>query len=205
MAIASRLLAYASNLNVGHQEMLLSFICGGSPPAARIARWIAYNLLVEGPASEYSALPALDALRDTLSAGDRFVIDEETDYETLNHLVAILAVALTDIDGYVAQGRSAALASRISTPDSRSESSSVDTPVKTGPTALLDEVKLVLDVLHNLIVDTRAAHLDRSRAKASLQRLSHRLAYQTQAALRPNGPAGKPRRIQEFWPRANPE
>ncbi|KAK7692726.1 hypothetical protein QCA50_004359 [Cerrena zonata] len=59
----------------------------------------------------------------------------------------------------------------------------------------LDMVKRLLDLLHGKIVDTRAAHLDRSRAKAALQQLSFRIHYQRQAYLqRGSGGGGKPRR-----------
>lgn len=45
------------------------------------------------------------------------------------------------------------------------------------------------------LVDTRAAHLDRSRAKAALQQLAFRIHYQRQACLqRGVGGGGKPRR-----------
>jgi hypothetical protein len=47
--------------------------------------------------------------------------------------------------------------------------------------------------------DTRAAHLERSRIKAALQRLSMRVHYQRLAAM--NGGSGKqkPRRLNDFF------
>lgn len=48
-------------------------------------------------------------------------------------------------------------------------------------------------------VDTRAAHLDRSRAKAALQRLSFRIHYQRTASLRPGNGTGKPRNLHSYF------
>lgn len=53
-----------------------------------------------------------------------------------------------------------------------------------------DRLRLTLEYT----VDTRAAHLDRSRAKAVLQRLNLRVHYQRVAALK----SGKPRTLRGY-------
>jgi RNase P/RNase MRP subunit POP5 len=52
--------------------------------------------------------------------------------------------------------------------------------------------------LNSSVVDTRAAHLDRSRTKAALQRLSMRVYYQRLATSK-LGVRGGTRKIREFF------
>lgn len=50
-------------------------------------------------------------------------------------------------------------------------------------------------------VDTQAAHLERSRTKAAIQRLAMRVHYQRLGASGTTaGMVGKPRRIGDFFP-----
>ena len=50
-----------------------------------------------------------------------------------------------------------------------------------------------------VLVDTKAAHLDRSRAKASLQRLYSRVHYQRLATLKSRSSNGRPRNLHGYF------
>ena len=94
--------------------------------------------------------------------------------------VTILGIALSDIDGHVKDESGATIASAITLLES------VCTQLtalhgKIGTKHVCIEVGLCAD---GCAVDTRAAHLDRSRAKQALQNLSFRIRYQTTAAKR---------------------
>jgi hypothetical protein len=153
---------------------------------------------------EYTPFPSLTRLYDILSSSPKFNINEQTDYEDLGSRVDIVAIALTDIDGYV----------ELEKRDKMFAQASVDvSPSKAVMKVMrpLDQVQQALDIIHNkigrpfescprrvfvltlFIVDTRAAHLDRSRTKSALQRLSHRVFYQAQVSRRSGVGGGKPR------------
>ena len=145
--------------------------------------------------------PPLDPLIHALSphpgCGQVFdVTCENTDYEDLGHYISILGVALTDIASYVKnEPPSAPRQSGIACIDSSAKD--INTP--------LEQLRLALEVVHGKIgenhdppiwhgrvahhlpneVDTRAAHLDRSRVKATLQHLTMRLCFEHRAIKGP--------------------
>ncbi|THH16586.1 hypothetical protein EW146_g4089 [Bondarzewia mesenterica] len=188
-AVATRVLAYASTLHVGTQALMLSFFVRASTQSSRIARCVARHLLTGADFSTdpYTDLPSLDALIDVLSeTHGPFEATDTTDYEELSSRVDVLSVALTDIDGYVAQEGDVRRVVQVVEPE--------DSPRKGRERMPLELVKNRLDVLHGRIVDTRAAHLDRSRAKGALQRLAMRVHYQRNAVLNSG-----PRSLLDFW------
>jgi hypothetical protein len=133
-------------------------------------------------------VPPLTPLIDLLSSDSEgpFAINSSTDYEDVGYYIELLSVVLSDVDSYV---------------DDEHKAPQVDTGLKKiGKEKPLQIVLHHLGLIHSKIgalttlmhifkcvdflqVDTRAAHLDRSKTKAALQRLSMRVYYQRMAAL----------------------
>ncbi|KAI0314919.1 hypothetical protein OF83DRAFT_1085328 [Amylostereum chailletii] len=111
---------------------------------------------------------------------------DSTDYNELGARVEVLSSALTDIPKYIAQEglirRGGAL--------ERARSTNVK-----GTT---DQIYDRLMTMHGRISDTRAAHLDRSRAKDVIQRLAHRIHYDKAAA---HGQKGRQSKLTDTIPR----
>jgi len=144
-------------------------------------------------------LPSLDPLVTLLSSSDEeFSITDSTDYDALTSRIAVLSVALSGIESYVAE--ESMLRKLAQAPEG--------CPRKKEPVPL-EQIRTRLDALHGRIctsvlplsyrfpgsfadsvyhaVDTRAAHLDRSRAKGAIQRLSLRIHYQRVALSKTGG------------------
>ncbi|OCH88872.1 hypothetical protein OBBRIDRAFT_888789 [Obba rivulosa] len=206
-AACSKIIKFAKDLKPFNQVYLLSFIMGSSPQTARMARWIARRLLLDASSpifETYSALPPLAPVVEVLSApsgseGPFDILgnaDKPDYYENLACYVELLSRTLTDIDEYVAE--ELAQDGEASMPESSS-------PSKMGlgkekPPTPLEQIKTLLDRLHGKIVDTRAADLDRSRAKAALQRLSFCVHYQRIAILRSaKAHTRKPRNLHSYF------
>lgn len=174
-SIHQKVLIFASNLNSANKARLVSLFSSGGPQARLIGQWLAYCLLIPTTAPLMDQLPPLEPLIHLLTppsdSGQLFdVANEDTDYEDLDHCVAILAVALTDIAPYVREERSLV----------RQPSIALDEGTPSNPKKFhtpLERLHYALDVLRGKIVDTRAAHLDRSRVKATIQRLAMRIYY----------------------------
>ncbi|KIJ40923.1 hypothetical protein M422DRAFT_32036 [Sphaerobolus stellatus SS14] len=157
--------ATASIVPVCQRPRVLSFVSGGAPAAARIRRWTAWSLLggnIDGPEAAWGDYPPLDVsenLFDKTEPGTvKFIVDKDTDYELLGALVDTLSVALTDVETQVKKDKATA--------------------------AFLERICKSLERLMGKIVDTRAAHLERTFAKDSMNRLHKRLVYQRDAALK---------------------
>ncbi|KAK2463224.1 hypothetical protein APHAL10511_004879 [Amanita phalloides] len=143
----------------------------GSGVARRIARWVAYSALTNQPCSRSDdEVPPLNGLLDVVESGNVFQIDDESDYTALWHCVRILGVALTDVELYNLAERGAS-----STNEGTME---YPTPYKRKTKHKVLLIHEALEALHATIQDTRALHLDRSRAKAAIKQLSLRLRYQ---------------------------
>ncbi|KAI0048292.1 hypothetical protein FA95DRAFT_1678458 [Auriscalpium vulgare] len=188
-AIAEKVFLLASTLSITNQKHLLSFFARSSPPSLRISRCVAHHLLTDHvlEAANYSLLPSLTPLIEML--GDSkglFEVADKTDYEALSSRVGVLGAALSGIESYVAEEGVLRRMTQVAALES--------SPRKGKDPAPLELVKKNLDLLHGKIVDTRAAHLDRSRAKAALKRLSLRVHYQ-RVALQNSGQ----RRLKDFW------
>ncbi|KAG2150604.1 hypothetical protein DEU56DRAFT_37316 [Suillus clintonianus] len=197
VSIHQRLLGYASTLTPANQAHFISFFSSGSGRTRHIAQWLAYALFL--PNSRPSdALPALDPLILLLSpapgSDELFdVTSLKADFEDLGHHFAIISVALSNIDSYVHEENSSSQSL------SRQSSMADDSPRKSQkPLAPLELLLRVLEVTQGRIVDTRAAHLDRSRTKAEMHRLQMRVHYQRQA-LKPSGGYIKPATIQHYF------
>jgi hypothetical protein len=196
LSIHQRLLSHASTLTPANKAHFVSFFSSGSGRTRHIAQWLAYAMFL--PNSRPSdALPPLDPLILLLSpvpgSGDLFdVTSANADFEDLGHYFAIISVALTNIEAYVHEENSS----------SRSlsrQSSTDDSPRKSQkPLAPLELLLRVLEVTQGRVVDTRAAHLDRSRTKAEMHRLQMRVYYQRQA-LKPIAAWTKTATIQHYF------
>ncbi|KAF8554699.1 hypothetical protein OG21DRAFT_1508593 [Imleria badia] len=180
--IHEKVLSFARQLVPMNKARVVSFFASGSAQARYIARRLAYCLLVSAANTPNDQAPPLEPLILLLSpdagSGELFdVTNESTDYEELGHHVSILSVALTDIAPYVEEERAIT--------KSASSSSVQGSPNKhkKPPVLPLELLRSVLEALQRKIVDTRAAHLDRSRTKAAIQRLTMRVNYDRKALM----------------------
>jgi len=116
-------------------------------------------------------------------------LHEATDYVDLGFYVSLLSIAISDVKGYVAEERSNA-------------QSKAHAPLLTGsPTKSAYEkedtellvVKGALERIHNKIIDTQAAHLDRTRTKASIKGTAMRIHFQRQQFLSTRSTSSGPR------------
>lgn len=125
---------------------------------------------------------------------------EEIDFENVTNKVALLSVALTDITRQIERGTGAgaadlnAVSAQLTNLHAKIGEDSYD------PAAWTSRADLHFRAMRFNIVDTRAAHLDRSRAKAALQTLSFRVRYQVAAAQDSSLHRGK---LQAYWPPTN--
>ncbi|KAG9316538.1 hypothetical protein JVU11DRAFT_2588 [Chiua virens] len=175
--IREKVLNFAAQLAPVDKTRLVSFFASGGGRTRRIARQLAYSLLVSapmGPTFE-DKVPSLEQLILLLSpeAGscEPFdVTNESTDYEVLSHYVNLLSVALDDLVPYVEEENGSSIQGSPGKP-------------KKPPVPPLELLCRVLELLQSKIVDTRAAHLDRSRTKAAIQRLTMRIRYDRMALI----------------------
>jgi len=178
ISVAERVMELTKPLSSSDQTLLLSFFTKGSPSSLRIARAVAYHVLTDlsfSPASY--ALPPLGPLVTVLSNPDGpFGITDSTNYDALTSRIGVLSVALSGIESYVAEEEA-----------SRKLANVPDGSPRKKETVPLELIRVRLDAIHGKIFDTRAAHLDRSRAKGAIQRLSMRIHYQCVALSKTRG------------------
>ncbi|KAK0195505.1 hypothetical protein F5146DRAFT_1025875 [Armillaria mellea] len=104
--ICSKVAKHALNLTPINKAHMISFISAGTGRAQRIARNIAHCVLTETESISpdmYSDLPPLMEILDVVSTSDIFNVYDETDYVDMGFWTELLVVALSNIDGYVAQ------------------------------------------------------------------------------------------------------
>ncbi|KAK0485894.1 hypothetical protein IW261DRAFT_759419 [Armillaria novae-zelandiae] len=170
--ICSKVAKHALNLTPINKAHMISFISAGTGRTQRIARNIAHCVLTGTESISpdmYSDLPPLMEIVDVVSTSDIFSVYDETDYVNMGFWTELLAVTLSNIDGYVAQ--------EMKNPPP------IGSPSKSDKTyTVLQCVRNAIEDVHSRIADTRAAHLDRTRTKLSLKKLSLRVAYQCKSA-----------------------
>jgi len=178
ISLAKKVLDLSRPLPALDQALLLSFFTKGSPSSLRISRAVAYHVLTGSAISPMNyTLPSLGPLITVLSNPDgQFGITDSTDYDALTSRIAVLGVALSGIESYVAEESRLRRLAHISDGTQRRKE-----PVP------LELIRARLDTIHGKIFDTRAAHLDRSRAKGAIQRLSMRVYYQRAALSKAGG------------------
>ena len=121
--MAERVFDLARSLSPSNQALLLSFFARGSPSCLRVARAVSSHVLIGlaiQPVSsallptqihitdvafqESYALPPLGPLIAVLSHPDgSFSIRDSTDYDALTSRIAVLGIALSGIESYVAE------------------------------------------------------------------------------------------------------
>ena len=156
------MLNLAKSLSPLNQALLLSFFARGSPSCLRIARAVANHVLT-GLAIHFVscallsvhfyltvvafqanyALPPLGPLIALLSRPDGpFSIRDSTDYDALTSRIAVLGVALSGIESYVAEESMLRKTAQAAIPEG--------SPRKKEP-APLELVKARLDAMHGKI------------------------------------------------------
>ncbi|KAI9442445.1 hypothetical protein H4582DRAFT_1928434 [Lactarius indigo] len=180
VSVAERVLDLTMSLSPSNQALLLSFFARGSSSCLRIARAVANHALADSTIQPSSYdLPPLGPLISVLSHPDGpFSVRDSTDYDALTSRIAVLGVALSGIESYVAEESMLRKTAQAAMPEG--------SPRKKEPLPL-ELVRARLDAMHGKIFDTRAAHLDRSRAKGAIQRLSMRVHYQRAALSKTGG------------------
>ncbi|KAF8590880.1 hypothetical protein K439DRAFT_1114633 [Ramaria rubella] len=139
---------------------LLRLLQGCSSSSGRVRRWVAWAMLGGDLQSTHGCgdVPPIDLIVNmfsTDSPGDiKLIVTPDTDYVLLSAIVDILSVAMSDVDAYVRS---------------------------TGGLASTNTICEALERLNGKIVDTRAAHMDRTQAKGAIDRLHKRLVYQRHA------------------------
>ncbi|TFK54414.1 hypothetical protein OE88DRAFT_1655060 [Heliocybe sulcata] len=236
--LCDKLITLSGGLTALNKAHLFSLLACGSPLIGRISRFVARTLLISAHNSalssfakakeekgeldtvpptqplavprKFNPLPSLKPLIVLLSppigSGALFdMSNPDVDYDELGQYVELLSVMLSDVEAYVAEERRSPVLYEDVT------ASPGSSPRKGGekPPTVLETVKDLVYSVHGKIVDTRAAHLDRSRTKAALQRLSMRLHFQRLAALKAGparqgqGPSAagtvRPRTLKDLW------
>ncbi|KAH8116636.1 hypothetical protein DFH11DRAFT_1223314 [Phellopilus nigrolimitatus] len=225
MSICSKILALTTSLKPANKEYLLTFVNGASPIARRIAQWVGFAMLTGDYgvqlASEYNdGPPALSHVIALLSTGSDGEIqsgffdlrrssetNDEFDYVALGHHAEVLARVLMNIPQYVElelQEKEAQMRARNNESFSSVSTDGGESPAKkNAQESKLDTVYFLLNRLGNKIVDTRAAHLDRSNTKATIQRLAMRINYQRMACRGRQTGSSKPRQIDAYFGRSS--
>ncbi|KDQ57531.1 hypothetical protein JAAARDRAFT_58139 [Jaapia argillacea MUCL 33604] len=220
-AVISGILKFAADFTPTNKAFIISFFPGGSHSSRRIARCIAHGVLTKSsPTSPESytpypsvtrliALLSTTATTSTSTLTPIFDLSAETiDYHDLGQYVDILNVALNDVEGYVIEEKK-----RFPTLDANTPSGSASRPMSPSKKekermSALEMLKDLISSIHGKIVDTRAAHLDRSRTKAALQRLAMRIHYQRLIAIQNTSASGalgravgvpRPKTLKDHW------
>ncbi|KAJ7188145.1 hypothetical protein C8R46DRAFT_1341018 [Mycena filopes] len=205
IAICNKIIKFVSDVDPINKARVVALLAGGSGRTARIAQWVAHGVITKSNAisvTQYKDLPPLIPLIDLALSQELeetrpeaetpgiFEVHDDTDYDDLEFYVQILAVATSNVRCYVLEEASQPV---VLTPASPGK------PLAEKPDTKLTLVRNAIENLHSRIVDTRAAHLDRSRAKGALKRLSMRLHYQQEAALKSRGGKKLSRPIQQYF------
>ncbi|KAL1757612.1 hypothetical protein FB107DRAFT_272802 [Schizophyllum commune] len=182
-AICNRLLPFAFELTPVNKAMLASLLAAGSIRARRMASAIAFALLNDRQSVENTRLPSgwavlrlLAPLDDTTpELAQRFEVakDRDTNYEDLAGHVQLLAIVLLDVPTFAKQ--------EVAKYGPRLQCKAENKDKEETPLMLVQESA---QRLHEAIPDTRAAHLDRTRAKLALKQLWQRIYYQREAVVR---------------------
>ncbi|KAJ7084483.1 hypothetical protein B0H15DRAFT_399988 [Mycena belliarum] len=200
--ICNKLLNFACDLEPINKAQVMTLLAGGSGRSSRIARWVAHGILTRSTTisvADYSDLPPLAPLLElviptgtTTKTGTRgiFELYSDTDYTDLAFHVRVLAVAISNVQGYVLE--EARVSATVPTKGSPGK------PFAEKPDTVLTLMRNAIENLHSRIVDTRAAHLDRSRVKGALKQLSMRIHFQQEAVSRSRR-GKKSRPIQQYF------
>ncbi|KAI0633567.1 hypothetical protein C8Q77DRAFT_1057120 [Trametes polyzona] len=212
-SLCEKVVAFGKTLSPSNQARLISLFPCISPSTTRMARNLGRALLLDAPVSAraYEKLPALAPVLDLITpqagSGGYFDVvsnaDKEGYHEALASRIAVLSRVLSDIDEYTLLEMEAAKErKRLAKEHEQQQREGATDEVgkkeeREEPLSILEQIRAQFDLLHNKIVDTRAAHLDRSRAKAAMKLLETRVHYQRIAALKSG--TGRPRTIRTYF------
>ncbi|KAI9067389.1 hypothetical protein FKP32DRAFT_1664342 [Trametes sanguinea] len=217
--LCEKLVAFGKPLSPVCQERLLSLMPCISSSTTRMARNLARSLLldVSSSARSYEKLPDLSPIIDLISppfgSGGYFDVvgnaKQDGYFDALTCRIFLLSRALSDIDEYTIQEMRAAKEQAAREKErlekekaeggaSEEDEKEAEEREKEAP---LERIRRLLNELHGKIFDTKAAHLDRSRAKAALQQLEYRVHYQRAATLKSGW--GRPRTLHRYFPGAS--
>ncbi|KAI0665954.1 hypothetical protein C8Q78DRAFT_985552 [Trametes maxima] len=215
ISLCEKLVPFGKTLSPPNQSRLISLFPCISGSSTRMARNIGRALLMDGPTcpQSYEKLPDLVPIIGLLSPPPGSLgffditgnTDKEGYYDALTCRVTLLGRVLSDIDEYTmleiraAKEQAARDKERLdqATSEGRKEEKREDKDDE--KLTHLEVIRRHLEDLHGKIFDTRAAHLDRSRAKAAIQRLTLRLHYQRIATLKSGSGSGKPRNLRGYF------
>ncbi|EIW62887.1 uncharacterized protein TRAVEDRAFT_69101 [Trametes versicolor FP-101664 SS1] len=219
-SLCTMIAGFGKTLSPLNQARLISLLPCVSPCTTRLARNVGRSLLMEAPASPrgYEKLPDLSPVVQLLSpavgSGAYFDVagnaDKEGYHDELTSRVSLLSRVLSDIPEYTSLEVQAAKEQAAKEKAHKDAGAPPAGEAEQGEhqdgekekeeqASIIEQVRTQLEMLHGKIVDTRAAHLDRSRAKAVIQRLNLRVHYQRTAALKSGPRSGKPRTINSFF------
>lgn len=218
------LLKLASDLPTSNKATLVVALGNGSPTIRRISRWLSTTLIIEGTIvpevssllhqrlystlmifnQDLNTLVPASKIRGYLESSQGGLIDtggsEEIDFENVTSKVTLLSMALTDVTRQIEQEvRAGASDMNAISAQLANLHAKIGEDLLYRPTAWACTLTSSCVVYFNL-VDTRAAHLDRSRAKAALQTLAFRVRYQVAAAQDSSLHRGK---LQAYWTPTN--
>ncbi|KAI0829804.1 hypothetical protein BC628DRAFT_1358852 [Trametes gibbosa] len=212
-SLSEMVVAFGKTLSPINQARLISLFPCVSSSTTRMARNIARILLIDGPSilRSYEKLPNLSPVVDLLTppvgSGAYFDVmgnaDKDGYHDDLTCRVSLLGRVLSDIDEYTLLEVQAAKEKAASGKERLAlvgEEKAEDKENDEEPPSIIEQVRTQLELLHGRIVDTRAAHLDRSRAKAAIQGLNLRVHYQRVATLKSSSRTGKPRTLRAYFP-----
>ncbi|KAI0335023.1 hypothetical protein GY45DRAFT_1358674 [Cubamyces sp. BRFM 1775] len=214
-ALCEKIVAFGKPLSPANQERLVSIFPCISSSTTRMARNVSRALLMVTATSprSYEKLPDLSPVLDLVAppagSGGYFDIaghsDKEGYYDALTCRVSLLSRVLSDIDAYTAleiqaaKEHAAREKERLASEHLESQEDKIEEKDDRESLPVLERIRIQLEELHGKIFDTKAAHLDRSRAKASLQRLYSRVHYQRLATLKSRSGNGRPRNLHGYF------
>ncbi|KAH9892773.1 hypothetical protein C8Q73DRAFT_699394 [Cubamyces lactineus] len=213
--LCQKIVTFGRTLSPANQERLVSIFPCISSSTTRMARNVSRALLMDTATTprSYEKLPDLSPVLALIAppAGSGGFFDivgsshKEGYYDELTCRVSLLSRVLSDIDAYTALEIQAAKehAARekegLANEQAGAQEDQIEEKDDKEALPVLERIRIQLEELHGKIFDTKAAHLDRSRAKASLQRLYSRVHYQRLATLKSRSGNGRPRNLHGYF------
>ncbi|CDO69206.1 hypothetical protein BN946_scf185042.g108 [Trametes cinnabarina] len=213
-SLCEKLVAFGKTLPPASQERLISLLPCTAPSTVRLSRNVARSFLMDLQLSPglYEKLPDLSPVVNLLApspgSGGYFDVvgnsNQDGFYDALTCRVSLLNRVMSDIDDYTMQEIQAAKEhaarekERLAKEKAQGAANDMEEKQVEEQEPPVERIRRLLEELHGKIFDTKAAHLDRSRAKAALQKLALRVHYQRMATLRSG--TGKPRTLHRYFP-----
>ncbi|KAF8806404.1 hypothetical protein BYT27DRAFT_7212091 [Phlegmacium glaucopus] len=194
VALCSKVLNCIAGYEPMNKARVIASLSAGSGSTKRIASFIAYCVIIDrttAPVDTHSDLPPLDDVLEQLHpptslGSSKFSLSATTNYLDLGYYISILAIALSNVRGYVTEERREPKTKHSTSHRPLSPHKRMESPKD------LQLVYIALETLHSNISDSKALHLERSRTKATLKGLSMYIHYQRDYWLKHDrGPQSK--------------